>query len=429
MLALEIGVVLALFVLNGFFAMAELAIVSSRRARLERLVKEGRSGAQLALALANDPARMLAAVQIGFTTTAMLAGIFSGATLAERLEETVAIVPGLAAYAKPVSIVIVTVGVTLAALVIGELAPKHIALSNPESIAARVAGPLAFVAKVAAPAIWLLNGATRLLLLLLRLRPRFERAVTEDDIHYLVAEGARVGVIHAVERDLIEGVLDLADSPVRTIMTPRPRVQWVDLDSPKEEVLARIRSCPHAQLLVCRGSIDEVVGIVRKQDLMDQVLDGGAPNIEQVTRPPLTVHESTAILRTLDLFRKTPVHTAIVVDEYGALQGIVTRTDLLETVAGDLPKIDTPARPKITQREDGSYLIDASIPFADVMRLTGIAEAPAGDYVTLAGFILARLGELPKPGDHVVWGGWRFEVVDIDGRRIDMILAQRQGER
>ena len=428
MLIIEIIVVLALFLLNGFFAMAELAIVSSRRAHLERLAKEGRPGAQVALALADDPARMLAAVQIGFTTTATLAGIFSGATLAERLEELLQVVPVLATYAKPLSIVIVTIGVTYTALIIGELAPKHIALNNPEPIAIRVAQPLTFVARAAAPVIWLLNASTHLLLRLLRLHPRFERAVTEDDIHYLVAEGARVGVIHTVERDMIEGVLDLADSPVRTIMTPRPRVQWLDLNSPKEQILDRVRSCPHAQLVVCRGSIDEVAGIVRKQDLLDQVLDDGAPDVEQVTRAPLIVHESTAILRTLDLFRKTPVHTAIVVDEFGSLQGIVTRTDLLETVAGDLPKIDAPARPKVTQREDGSYLIDASAPFSDVMQLIGAREAPAGDYVTLAGFILSQLHELPKPGDHVVWGGWRFEVVDMDGGRIDMILAQRQPE-
>jgi putative hemolysin len=424
MLILEIIVVLALFVLNGFFAMAEFAIVSSRRAHLERLAKEGLPGAQVALALADDPARMLAAVQIGFTTSAMLAGIFSGATLAERLEEALSVVPVLADYGKPISIVVVALGVTYAALIIGELAPKYIALSNPEAIAIRVAVPLTFVAGAATPVIWLLNGSTRLLLRLLHLRPRFKRAMTEDDIHYLVAEGARLGVIHAVERDMIEGVLDLADSPVRTIMTPRPQVQWVDLNGPKEQILNQVRSCPHAQLLVCRGSIDEVVGIVRKQDLIDQVLDGRSPDVEQVTRPPLIVHESTAILRTLDLFRKTPVHTAIVVDEFGSLQGIVTRTDLLETVAGDLPKIDAPKRPKITQREDGSYLIDASVPFPDVLQLMGMSDAPSGDYVTLAGFMLAQLHELPKPGDHLVWAGWRFEVVDMDGRRIDMILVQ-----
>jgi putative hemolysin len=217
---------------------------------------------------------MLAAVQVGLTTTATLAGIFSGAMLAERLAEALMVVPGLADYSRPLSIVVVTIAVTYVALIIGELAPKQIALSNPEAIAIRVAQPLALVATAAAPIIWVLNSSTKLALWLLRVRPRLERSVTEEDIHYLVAEGARLGVLHAVERDMIEGVLDLADNPVRSIMTPRPRVPWVDLGRPTDEVLKNVRSCPHAQLLACRGSIDEIVGVVRKQDVLDQVLDG-----------------------------------------------------------------------------------------------------------------------------------------------------------
>jgi putative hemolysin len=268
MLILEIIVVFALFLLNGFFTMAELAIVSSRRSRLERLAEEGRQGAQVALALANDPSRMLAAVQIGFTTTAMLAGIFSGATFADRLGETLETLPYMAGHGRMLAILVVTAGITYAAIIIGELAPKHIALNNPELIATRVARPLAYVARLTAPIIRLLNISTQIVLRLLHLRPRLERSVTEEDIHYMVAEGARLGVIHAVERDMIEGVLDLADSPVRTIMTPRPRVQWVDLDSPNDKILSKVRACPHAQLVVCRGSLDEIVGIVRKQDLM-----------------------------------------------------------------------------------------------------------------------------------------------------------------
>ncbi len=337
MLILELVVVLALFVLNGFFAMAELAIVSSRRAQLERLAKEGRRGAQAAIALVDDPARMLAAVQIGFTTSATLAGIFSGATLAERLEEAILIVPLLAAYSKPLSIAITTIGVTYTALIVGELAPKYIALNDPEAIAVRVSRPLAFVARAAAPAIWMLNGSTRFLLRLMRLRPRLERTVTEDDIHYLVAEGARLGAIHRAEHQMIEGVLDLADRPVRTIMTPRPDVVWIDLDDPPDTLVQKIAACPHAQILVCRGSIDEALGVVRKQDLFDQCAAGRAIDVAQALRSPLIVPETTSILRTLDLFRETPVHTALVVDEYGSVQGIATRTDLLEARRGRSP--------------------------------------------------------------------------------------------
>lgn len=425
MLIIEITIIAALFLLNGFFAMAELSIVASRRAHLDRLANDGRPGAQIALALASDPARMLAAVQIGFTTTATLAGIFSGATLADTLEQALADIPIIGHYAKLISIVVVTLGVTYAALIVGELAPKHIALSNPEVIAVRVARPLAFVARAAAPAIWLLNQSTRLTLRLFGLRPRFERAMTEDDIHYLLAEGARLGVIHSVERDMIEGVLDLADSPVRTIMTPRPRVRWLDLNGPNQEMLDQIRSCPYAQLLVSRGGIDDVVGVVRKQDLLDRMLANELPDVEEVMRPPLVLHESTTILKTIDLFRKTPVNTATVVDEFGVLQGIVTRTDLLEAVAGDLPSVDASAGPKITPRADGSYLIGGWVEFPEVMDLLGINEHPSGDYLTLAGFILSRLHQLPKPGDQVECGDWRFEVVDIDGQRIDMVLVRR----
>ena len=252
---------------------------------MERLAKEGRPGAQIALTLADDPARVLATVQIGVTTSASLAGIVSGATLADQLAEAFLVVSGLDTTASRWPSLIVTIGVSYVALVIGELAPKHIGLNNPETIAIRIARPLAAFARAAAPAIWLLNGSTRLLLRLVNLRPRFERALTEDDIHYLVAEGARLGVIHNVERDMIEGVLDLADSPVRTIMTPRPDVHWVDLDNPKEVILKRIRTCAHAQLLVCRGSIDEVVGIVRKQDLADQILEGQEPDVVETTPP------------------------------------------------------------------------------------------------------------------------------------------------
>ena len=250
--------------------------------------------------------------------------------------------------------------------------------------------------------------------------------MTEEDIHSLVAEGARLGVIHRVEHDMIEGVLDLADSAVRTIMTPRPRIVWVDLNDSRDAVVQKISACPHAQILVCRGSIDEPVGVVRKQDLFDQCVAGRAIDVEQALHAPLIVPETTSILRTLDLFRNTPVHTALVVDEYGSIQGIATRTDLLEAVAGDLPEINAPSEPRVTKRDDGSLLVDGSVPIRDVASLLGLREPPPGDFLTLAGFLLSQFQHIPKSGEHLTWDDWRFEVVDMDGGRVDKVLIERR---
>jgi putative hemolysin len=425
MVVLEILVVVLLILLNGFFAFAEFSIVSSRRGRLEQLAADGKSGARTALSLADDPARVLATVQIGMTLTQTLAGAFSGATLAERLEDWLAPFPLVAAYGKPVAVAAVVIIVVYLTLIIGELVPKNVALVTPEAVATRIARPLAWFARAAAPLVFLLDASTRFVLRCMGVRPGSRQAVTEEDIHSLVAEGARLGVIHRVEHDMIEGVLDLADSAVRTIMTPRPAVVWVDLDDPRDAVVQKIAACPHAQILVCRGSIDEPVGVVRKQDLFDQYVEGRAIDVEQAMHAPLIVPEATSILRTLDLFRNTPVHTALVVDEYGSVQGIATRTDLLEAVAGDLPKINAPSEPKVTKRDDGSLLVDGAVPIRDVAGLLALREPPPGDFVTLAGFVLSRLHRIPKSGEHVTWNGWRFEVVDMDGRRIDKVLIER----
>jgi putative hemolysin len=235
----------------------------------------------------------------------------------------------------------------------------------------------------------------------------------------------RLGVIHNVERDMIEGVLDLADSSVRTIMTPRPRLQWVDLDASNDDIVKEIRACPHGQLLACRGSLDDMVGIVRKQDLLGET--GPYPEVAKVIQAPLVIHEATPILRTLDLFRKQPIHTAVIVDEFGSVQGVVTRTDLLEAVAGDLPSLDGSVRPVVARREDGSFLVDGTTSFADVAERIGRDDAPPGDFVTLGGFLMWQLNQVHL-GDHVDWAGWRFEVADLDGHRINSVRVQRVPE-
>ncbi len=420
----EISVVLFLILLNGFFAMSELAVVNSRRGRLEQLAAQGRSGARAALALADDPKRFLARVQIGMTFTAIVAGTFSGATLAKRLQNFLLAYSVVAPYAQTLAIGIVVLIVTYLTLVIGELVPKHVALKDPEAIASRVARPLTFLTKAAAPLVSFLSVSTDFIVSLMGLRPGFERPVTEEEIHELIEQGEKSGAIHAEERDMIEGVLDLADRAVRTIMTPRPDVLWIDLDDAKDATLCKLGECHHAQVLVSRGAMDEIAGVVSKQDLFDHYIGNGSLDLESALHKALIVHEGASILRTLDLFRKTPVHLAVIVDEYGSIQGIVTRTDLLEAVAGDLPNINADAEPKVERRDDGVFLIDATMPISEVADLLELHSMLHGDYLTLAGFVLSQLEHVAHADAYFTWGRWHFQILHMAGHRIEKVLVR-----
>jgi putative hemolysin len=425
MATLEILALILLVLLNGFLAMSELAIVSSRRARLERLAADGRQGAKMALALADDPGRFLATVQVGLTTVGIGAGAFSGATLARRADQWLDVFPAIAPYSKPLGFVMVVASVTCLSLIVGELAPKQIALKNPEAIAMRVARPMFLFTRMAAPVVWLLNLMTTWLLSLLGLRPGFERRVTDEDIMGVLIEGERSGLIHAAEREMIEGVLDLTERKVSAIMTPRPAVAWIDLQEPKHEILRRIGHCPYAQLLVCRGTIDRLVGVIRKQDILDQALVGAMPlDFAKALHAHLTIPEHTSILRTLDLFRKTPVNTAVVIDEYGSVQGIVTRTDLLEAVAGRLAEVDGRAENAVTTRADGSIELNGTALITDVDKLLQLDEPSPAEVVTVAGLVLSMLDHVPSSGEQVVLGSWIFEIAEMDGTRIKKIVAK-----
>jgi putative hemolysin len=429
MIALEIIVVGLIVLLNGFFAMSELAIVSSRRPRLQQLVANGDQHARIALTLVDDPSRFLAVVQTGMTLTAILAGTFSGATLADRLGDWLNTFESLAHYGKPVAVVLVVVPVSYFSLLLGELVPKQLALANAEAIALRVAQPLAIIARIGSPFVSLLDVSVRSVLRVLGVHPVSVREVTAEEIRSVIAAGAESGAIRAAEREMIEDILFLADRAVRTIMTVRPDVSWINLNDSKESVLRKVRECSHTQLLVSRGSIDEIDGVVDKQDLLDQALDGRPFDIEGALKDPLIVHEGATILRTLDLFKKAPAHTAVIIDEYGVVQGIVTRTDLLEAIAGDLPDLDIEAEPRATRRDDGSLLIDAAMPIAEVAELLRIPDLSRGDFLTLAGFVLFRLDHVPQTGEHFTWLGRQFEVVRMEGRRIDKVLVQLAPEQ
>lgn len=424
MTAIEIITLLLLVLFAGFFAMAEFAIVSSRRNRLEQLVGEGRAGARVAIELADQPTRLLAAVQVGTTLSTMLVGTLSGAILAAKLAAWLHGYRALAAYSTAAAIVILVAATTYLSLILSELVPKQIGLKYPETIASRLALPLRALARVSVPIVWVLDGSANFLLRQIGVDSKTNQTVTEEDIHSIVAEGAKLGVIHHIERDMIEGVLELADSPIESIMTPRPHVAWIDINESQESIRGKIQSCPYGQMLVSRDSIDEVVGIVRKQDLLDQCLQGGQFEIQRAVRSPLIVPEGTSILRTLELFRATPVNEALVVDEFGSIRGIVTRTDLLEAVAGDLAKVEGETGPKMTRRDDGAFIIDAAMPMDAVTKVLRPKSQPRGDFVTLAGFALSQLSHLPQGGEHFVWDEWDFQVVEVDGQRIRRLLVQ-----
>jgi len=414
MAALEIIVVAVLILLNGYLAMCELAIVSSRRSHLERLAASGHVGARAALILANDPARFLAVLQIGITTVAVLTGTFSGATLAHRLDDWLDLSPSLAPYSKPVAFALIVVSVTFLSLLFGELVPKQLALKNPEALAVRLARPLVAFTQIAGPLVWFLNASAGLVLRIFGVRAGFERRLTDEDIASVLIEGEKSGLIHAAEREMIEDVLNLADRSVSAIMTPRPDVIWIDSGGPAAATIEAIRACPYTQLLVCRGTLDQVAGVVRKQDLLDQALEG---------RPLDIIPERISILQTLEVFRKNPVNTAIVIDEYGTVQGIVTRTDLLEAVAGRLPDVDGKPEPKISRRDDGAFIIDAATPVGDVVARLGLKEPRGPGLVTIAGLVLSKLDRGPQPGTRISYDGWDFEIIEVDGTRIKKLLA------
>ena len=420
----ELLVLAVLILINGFFAMAELAIVSSRRVRLQEMAKAGKRGAAAALSLMDDPVGFLSTVQVGITLVGIVAGAYSAATFAGPFGEILKNIPAIAVYAEEIAFAVVVVAVTYFSLVIGELVPKRIALNHAETIAAAVAPLMRLLAKVGAPFVWFLRLSTHAVMALLRLKPAPESAVTEEEVKALIAEGASSGVFQPAERELIEGVLRMGDRAVRSIMVPRTAVVWLDVEDTQEEIYAAIAESGHSRYPVARGDIEDVIGVAHTKDLLEQQRKTGTIDLIAAAREAPYVVDRMPVLRLLDRFKSSSVHMAFVVDEHGSFEGIVTPTDILTTIAGDLPQSEEEAEPEAVQREDGSWLIDGLMAVDAAERTLGIeGMAEEGDFNTVAGFVLHELGHLPVAGENFEWRGWRFEVVDLDGRRIDKILA------
>lgn len=421
---LECGIVLMLVLLNAFFAMSELAIVSSRRPRLQKLSERGHRGAAVALRLSEDPTQFLSAVQIGITLIGIIAGAYSGATLAEPFAAYLrAELPVLGDASDDAALVIVVSIITYLSLVVGELVPKRLAMNHAEGIAVVVSRPIALLARIGTPIVWLLQNSTELLVRLLGGDKKRE-GVTHEEVKTLIAEGTEQGGIEPAERHMLEGVFALGDLSVRSIMTPRPDIEWVSKHATREDLLQRLSTARHSRLLLCGDALDDIIGMVRMRDLTNQLAAGQAVDLEAACTQVLTIHETTTALRLLELFRNAPSHLAVVMDEYGSVEGVVTPSDVLSAVTGQLLEASDTAT-NVIRREDGSWLVDGRVRVIDAERAVGAYGWSGKSYTTIAGLVLNRLGHVPKTGDKIAIGGFTLEVMDMDGRRIDKLLVAR----
>lgn len=424
MLFFEIAVVFALTFINGVLAMSELAVVSARKARLEGMAADGSRGARAALRLKEDPSRFLSTVQIGITLVGIFAGAFSGATLADRLAHVLATFPVVGTHALQIAFFLVVVAITYLSLVVGELVPKRLALANPEAVAVTVAPAMTVLAKVALPVVWLLRTSTEAILLLFGRRSQSDETVSEEEVRALIAEGTATGVFAVEEKAMIEGVLRLADRNVRALMTPRNEIVWLDRNAPPEEIARVLFAHSHSRLLVCEGTVDQAVGVVHTKAMLAAVMENRPLDLAALMQPLVAVPEQTSVLTLIDQFKASGAHMIVVVDEYGTTEGIVTPTDVLETIAGELPEAHEAEDPDIVERADGSWLVDGLTPVDEFRDRLGVRGIGGGDYHTVAGLALEKLGRIPAAGDWFEHAGYRFEIVDMDGRRIDKLLVQ-----
>ena len=422
---IEILVVLSLILLNGFLAMSEIAVLSARKARLLQHANEGNEKANMALGLANNPSDFLSTVQIGITLVGILTGAFSGATLAEELASQLSNLPLLVPYAEAIGISLVVVGLTYLSLVFGELVPKRAALMSAEQIAMAVALPMRSLSRLAKPLVRMLSNSTSLILRILRISPKAEPPVTEEEVRVLIDIGTRAGVFAEAEQDMLEGVLRLADRRVEAVMTPRMEIVWLDVRDPIEETKLRIITSRHSHFPVAEGSLDNVIGIAYAKDILARLLEGKPLDPSEVLAEPLYVPENIPAIELLDRFRETGLQIALVIDEFGGVQGLVTSFDILEAIAGEIQLAGETEGPEVVQREDGSWLIDGGLPvgeFREIFSLKSLPGEDEGYYHTLGGFIQTYMGKIPSPADHFEWEHLRIEVVDMDGMRVDKVM-------
>jgi putative hemolysin len=423
-IAFEVLLILLLIFANGIFAMSEMAVVSARKIRLQQFANKGDEAARAALELANNPDRLLSTIQIGITLIGILAGAFGGATIAEQIALQIDRISFLAGYGEAIGLAIVVITITYLSLIIGELVPKRLALSRAERIAVLIARPMRFLSWLATPLVALLSFSTSTVFKILRLQPSDEPPVTEEEIKILIEQGTQAGVFEETEQDLVQRVFRLGDRRVSALMTPRPDISWLDINSPETETLQEIATSQYSRFPVCRDSIDNVIGTLKAKEYLAAKVNDPTISLEAFIREPLFVPETSSAFQVLEMFKTAGTHLALIIDEYGTIEGLVTTNDFLEAIAGEAAQMNAES-PLIVKRDDGSYLVDATLPIDEFEEFFTVELDDDGDYQTIAGLILAHLGHFPSVAESVEINDLRLEIMDMDGRRIDKVLVSR----
>ncbi|MFB2938203.1 hemolysin family protein [Aerosakkonemataceae cyanobacterium BLCC-F154] len=418
-------IILLLIVSNGFLVMSEMAIVSSRKIRLQQMATQDRK-AQLALSLANAPNRFLPTVQIGITLLSIISGAFGETTISRYLRPILANIPFLRTSGEAIASVLAILIITYLTLIIGELVPKRMALNSPESIAAIVAMPMRFLSIIAAPLVYFLGTSTQLVIRILGITPSTEPEVTEEEIKVLIEQGTEAGTFEEAEQDMVERVFRLGDRPVSALMTPRPEIVWLNIEDSAEVTRQKLVSSQHSRFPVCQRELDNVLGVLQVNDILSRCLNSEPLDLTASLRRPLFVPESTRGLKVLEMFKQTGTHIVFVVDEYAVIQGLVTLNDILVEIVGDIPSVYHTDEPLVVQRDDGSWLIDGMLSvdeFLEMFEIEELTPQERGSYNTMGGLIMSHLGRIPTATDKFDWKGFCFEVVDMDGNRVDKILV------
>jgi putative hemolysin len=416
----EILIIFLLIILNGIFAMSEIAVISSKKPRLQQRVNEGDLRAKRALDLAGNPNHFLSTVQVGITLIGVLTGAVGGVTLGDQIAPLIAQIPFLAPYATSLALFIVVLLITYFSIVLGEIVPKRIGLQNPERLAASLAGPMLFISRIFRPLVWFLTKSSDLVMRLLGQKPSIETPVTEEEILVQIDQGMQAGVIEETEQDMVEGVFRMHERRVFSLMTPRSEIIWLDIKDSPEDIQKVIEESMYSRFPVCEDSLDNVLGIIKARDLLLESLHGEPLALKRNLQHVKYVPETAFASRALELFKTGAAEMLLIVDEFGSVQGILTINDILEEIVGDLEI----GEPQATQRQDGSWLLDGMLTIEDFKEIFNIRRIPDEDeYETLGGFVMTSLGRVPKPADRFEWTIFRFEVMDMDGNRVDKVLV------